>query len=310
MSRFASIDLSRLPMPDAVEPLDFETILAERKAALRGRMDVVGLLPDWNPDSESDPVVKLLEEASYRELLLRQRVNDGMRAVMLATATGSTLDVLAANFATSRQMIDAGDPKASPPRPPVYETDTRLRTRVQLAWEALSTAGPEGAYVYHALNADPRVSDVVVTSPQPGHVVLTILSTEGDGSPSASLLASVEAAMGDDGVRDGVRPFTDQLRIQAGKKLDYTISASLDLYSGPDTEVVRAASEASVMAFARLQRRLGEPVTLDGLYKALRVDGVRKVHLSAPDADLEPGETGWAHCTGIHVVRQGDSRGG
>ncbi len=308
MSRFASIDLSRLPAPDAVEPLDFETILAERKAALRGRLDAAGLLPDWNPDSESDPLVKLLEEASYRELLLRQRINDGVRAVMLATATGTTLDVLAANFSTSRQIVEAGDPKAVPPRPPVHETDARLRSRVQLAFEALSTAGPEGAYVYHALNADPRVSDVAVTSPQPGHVILTILSSEGDGTPSSSLLFTVDASMrGRSG--DGVRPFTDCLQVQAGTKLEYSVEAALDLYDGPDSEVVRAASEASVTAFTRVQRRLGEPVTLDGLYKALRVDGVRKVHLSKPSADLEPGETGWAQCTGIRVVRQGGGHG-
>ena len=39
------IDLSRLPAPDVVEPLDYESILAERKAAL------IALYPEAEPVS-------------------------------------------------------------------------------------------------------------------------------------------------------------------------------------------------------------------------------------------------------------------
>ena len=59
----ANIDLSQLPAPDVVETLDFETILAERKATL------VSLYPEEQQDAvartlalESEPLVKYLEE--------------------------------------------------------------------------------------------------------------------------------------------------------------------------------------------------------------------------------------------------------
>lgn len=55
----ATIDLSQLPAPDVVETLDFETILAERKATF------VSLYPEDQQDAiartlalESEPVVK------------------------------------------------------------------------------------------------------------------------------------------------------------------------------------------------------------------------------------------------------------
>lgn len=291
MSRYDAIDLSRLPPPAVVEALDAEAILVELKATLSAAW------PTWSADLESDPVNKLLEILAYREVLLRQRVNDASRAVLLATATGTDLDHLAALFHVARQVVTPGDPEAIPPVPPVYETDDRLRARVRLAMEGLSVAGPEGAYVFHALSADARVSDVAVTSPSPGEVVVTVLSAEGDGVPAADLLAAVETALTD----EDVRPLTDAVTIQAGTKIEYQVSAVLDLYQGPDAAVVRQVAEDSLAAFVVGQRRLGEPVTIDGLHKALRVDGVRKVTLTAPTAAIEPAADHYAHCTAITV---------
>jgi len=295
MSRYDAIDLSRLPPPDVVEALDFETVLADLKAALTAAW------PEWNADLESDPVNKLLEIIAYREVLLRQRVNDAARAVMVASATGADLDHLAALFHVARQVVDPGDPGAVPPLPPTYESDDRLRGRVRLAMEGLSTAGPTGAYVFHALSADARVADVAVASPAPGDVVVTVLSTEGDGVASADLVAAVDAALND----EAVRPLTDRVTVQAGTKIEYQVDAVLDLYPGPDTEVVRRAAETSVTEFVETQRRLGEPVTVDGLHKALRVDGVRKVTLTAPAAAIEPAADAFAVCAGITVSTAG-----
>ncbi|PJN94872.1 baseplate assembly protein, partial [Amaricoccus sp. HAR-UPW-R2A-40] len=102
MSGFGAIDLSRLPPPDVVERLDFETILGAMKA------DLIARAPDLAPALalESEPAVKILEVAAYRELLLRARINDAARAVMIATATGADLDHLAALFGVARFVLD------------------------------------------------------------------------------------------------------------------------------------------------------------------------------------------------------------
>ncbi len=47
---------------------------------------------------ESDPAYKILEVAAYRELLLRQRVNDASKLYYWPNAKGSDLDHLAALF--------------------------------------------------------------------------------------------------------------------------------------------------------------------------------------------------------------------
>ncbi len=301
MGRFNDIDLSALEPPDAVETLDYEAILATRKADMAER--VKDILPDWNPDRESDTTVKHLEEATYREGNIRQRINDAARAVLLATATGADLDAIAARYHVARQLIDPGKPDAVPPVEPTYESDASLRERTLLAFEALSVAGPEGAYISAALNSDARVENVSVTSPAPGEVLVTVLSTEGDGVAGYDLLSTVSTALSD----EDVRPLTDHVTVQAGTKIDYEVSAELTLYDGPDSEVVLEASEASCATFVDGQRKLGEPVTIDGLHKALRVDGVKKVNLTAPAAGVEPAATEFAHCTAIAVTLAGDA---
>ncbi len=84
-----------------IEELDFEAILSRRKKTF------ISLFPenqraDWANTLalESEPVTKLLEESAYMEMLLRARINNGVRASMLAYATGTDLDNIAANFNT------------------------------------------------------------------------------------------------------------------------------------------------------------------------------------------------------------------
>jgi phage-related baseplate assembly protein len=91
------IDLSRLPPPQLVEELDYEKVLTEMRNKLRE------LLPEWTGyELESDPANKVLEAAAYREMLLRQRVNEAARGVLAAFAAGSDLDHLAAFYPETR----------------------------------------------------------------------------------------------------------------------------------------------------------------------------------------------------------------
>lgn len=166
----STIDLSLLPAPSIVEVLSFEAIYAERKAAL------VAHFPANQQEAvaraleiESEPMAKLLQENAYRELVWRQRVNEGARALMLAFASGTDLDQLAANVNLTRlvkvQQLDADTTVTT------VETDALLRERIQLAFEGLSVAGPRNAYVKHARDADARVADISAISPEPCEVV-------------------------------------------------------------------------------------------------------------------------------------------
>ncbi|MDA0308927.1 MAG: baseplate J/gp47 family protein, partial [Proteobacteria bacterium] len=194
-----AINLEKLPAPDVVESLAFETILAEIKTDLTSRNTDIAAL--FESGIESDPINKLLEAFAFRELGIRQRVNDAARSVMLPYATGTDLDNLAAFYGLIRQVVQEADLEANPPIAEILEEDARFRLRVALSLEAATTAGPVGSYISHSLNADPRVKDVSVESPNPGEVVVTILSTEGMGEASQDLLDTVEAALTDEFVR-------------------------------------------------------------------------------------------------------------
>ncbi|EGI6581065.1 baseplate assembly protein, partial [Salmonella enterica subsp. enterica serovar Typhi] len=198
----AVIDLSRLPAPQIVDVPDFETLLAERKAAF------VALYPVDEQDAvrrtlalESEPVTKLLQESTYREILLRQRINEAAQAVMVAYSMGNDLEQLAANCNVKRLTVVPADNDAVPPVAAVMEDDEALRQRIPAAFEGLSVAGPTGAYEFHARSADGRVADASATSPAPAEVVLTVLSREGDGTAEKDLLDVVEKALNSENVR-------------------------------------------------------------------------------------------------------------
>ena len=292
---FTAVDLSQLPAPDVIEPLDFEAIFAAMLADLQARD------PDFSALVESDPAFKILQVAAYRELLLRQRINEAAHAVMLPYALGADLDNLAGLFGVVRLVVDPGDPSAIPPVPPTLESDADFRRRVTLSMEGFSTAGPVGAYIFHALSASGDVLDASVISPEPGEVRVTVLSRDGNGAPSSELLAAVSSALND----QDVRPLTDTVIIQAPVIETFTIEATLYFFSGPDAGVVMQSAQAAAQAYADAQRRLGRDITLSGIYAALHQPGVQRVDLAEPSANIVIGPTEAAFCTGITLTDGG-----
>ncbi|MGU5630169.1 baseplate J/gp47 family protein [Aeromonas caviae] len=296
----STITLSQLPQPDVIELLDFETILAERKAYF------VSLYPADQQASveatlalESEPITKLLQENAYRELILRQSINDAAVANMLAWAKGSDLDNLVANWKVTRLTIQPGDPTATPPVPEIKEDDEALILRALMAWDGLSVAGPTGAYEYFALSADGKVADAKGSSPAPAQALVTILSTEGNGTADATLVAKVTAALNG----ENVRPVADRLTVQSAGIINYTITAQLHIDSqGAEADVILQAARDSLAAFINPRRRIGVEVPRSAIDAALHVQGVRKVSLISW-ADITPSATQAAYCTGFTVER-------
>ncbi|EOC0418871.1 baseplate assembly protein [Cronobacter malonaticus] len=293
------IDLNQLPAPEVIEELDFESLLAERKATL------LSLFPEDQQDGvartlalESEPLTKLLEENAYREIIWRQRVNEAARAVMLAYAGESDLDVLGANFNVTRLVITPPDETTIPPVPAVIESDADFRLRIQQALEGLSVAGSTGAYEYHGRSADGRVADISVISPQPACVTVSVLSRENDGTASAALLTAVRNALND----EDVRPVADRLTVQSASIVNYQIVATLYLYPGPEREPVRAAAESKLKAYISAQHRLGRDIRKSAIYAALHVEGVQRVELTTPAADIVLDKTQASFCTDYQIA--------
>lgn len=277
-----SIDLTKLPAPAVVESLNFETILATIKA------DVIANYPDGAAtlQLESEPITKLIEVFAYRELMLRARINDAARSVMLAYAASTDLDHLAALVGVSR--LDG-------------ETDERLRYRTQLSLEGFSTAGPVLSYVFHALSASNQVKDVYVHSPIPGDVRVVVLatpSTENPGGvPATDLLTAVGAALN----ADDIRPLCDTVSILPATVSTYTVAATLTCTPGPDTAVVLAAAVAAIESYTTEQFRLGYDITVSGIHAALHQPGVMRVDLTSPPASIVIASDQAARCVSIDV---------
>lgn len=284
---FTTVNLSLLPSPNVVETLDYEVILAEMLADLRLRD------PAFTATVESDPAYKVLEVAAYRELLLRQRVNDASRAVMLAFASGSDLDQIGANFDVPRLVLDPGNPNAVPPVAPTFESDEDFRARIQLSPEGFTTAGSEGGYVFHGLSADPSIKDVQAVTPAPGQVTVYVLSRNGDGTAPLDVLNKVNDALN----AERIRPLTDNVTVMSALVTPFTVTAELIVYPGPDAEVIRIAALDALEAYVDSVRRIGYDVTLSGLYAALHRPGVQRVVLTAPLADIVVDDGEASFCT-------------
>ncbi len=292
-STFTAVDLSRLPAPTIVETLDFDTIYGQMLAQF------VALVPDFDATVESDPAVKLLQVAAYREMLLRARVNDAARAVMPAYAIGADLDNLAALMGVARLVITPANEQIGAVA--VFESDEDFRRRFVLAPEGYSVAGPEGAYIFHSLSASSDVLDASATSPTIGEVRLTILARAGTGIASAELLAAVLAYVS----AETRRPLTDYVTIQSAEIVQYAVEAEIRTFAGPDGSIVIAEARARLAAYIANSHRLGRDITRSGIFAALHVEGVQNVVLTSPAADvvLDRTQAGW--CTGTNVVHAG-----
>lgn len=294
----APIDLSLLPLPQVIETLDFEAILATRKAK------VIDLMPEADRAAtaamlalESEPAVKLLEENSYQEIVLRNRVNDAALAVMLPYAKHADLDNLGANANVKRLTIIAADPTASPPTAAVMEDDEAYRLRIQESADGLSTAGPRNAYEFHARSADGRVKDVRAISPAPCEIIIIVLSTAADGLAPPDLLQAVSLAVND----EETRPLGDLVTVQSATVDGYEVEATLYVAKGPEAPIALAAARQNAVTISTPRRPLAFSIYRAAYIAALKVEGVINVVLTSPATDILRNKTQAARCTAIQL---------
>lgn len=294
-----TIDLSQLPKPIIIEELDFETVLVDVKALM------VAAFPADQQSAvaaalglESEPLNIIAQAIAYRELLLRQRINEGVAACMLSHSTGDDLDNIAANLDTERLTITPETDTTDA----VTESDEALRLRAQAAFEGMSVAGPSAAYEYFARSASGKVADVKASSPAPAEVVIAVLSTEGDGTASPELLADVAEAVND----EEVRPLGDRVTVRSAEVVDYEINATLYLYPGPESEPIINAADASLQKFLKQNnKKISRDVARSAISAALHVQGVQRVVINSPANDIKISDVQAARNIGYHLENGG-----
>lgn len=292
--RFADIDLSRLP--ELPEGPDFDAVYAERLAESTDRLNAVGI--PYNAGAiVGDTVAITNRVGAYRELLVYAALNDAVRSVLLATATGLFLDHLGAGQVPPLERNTLLPATATAPA--VLEGDDDYRARIQLAPEALSTCGPEGAYLSFALEVD-AVKAAACYGPMsfggtpsapfvpPGEVHVSIVATEGDGTASAGLVAAVDAELS----ASKRRPIADWVTVSSAEIVPYRIEAVLYVGPGADRSVLGTLAVKRLAAQAKRQHRPGAAQLRQMLYGAAYVPDasgaivVEEVDLISPTQDV------------------------
>lgn len=325
MSRFTAPDLARLPDLPLKRP-DFEEILAERLADFEARtLDAGG---NYNVSNiEADPIVIDQRVGADREVEVRSDHNDKVRAVLLATSWGEYLDHIAATYYGIARLEVSVDEITGEI---TYEKDEDFKARIALAPEAFSTAGPEGAYIFHGLELD-GIRDVVdvatyaeedsatytdglhadafsmglratpfagrqtgdpVLAPEILQVVLPSLEY---GPADQSLLDRSFNAVN----REDARPLGDNVRVEPAQIAEYQVAGVLRFAPGADPAIIVEQARQGIEAYVAARRRIGAVVQVVGIAAAMKVADVIELEITSPVADIDPGSKGAATCTGI-----------
>lgn len=160
------------------------------------------------------------------------------------------------------------------------EDDGAYRLRIQEAPERFSSAGPSGAYEYHAKRANALIVDVSVDSPTPGEVIVCPLLKDGQ-LPDTEVLKQVSDTLN---ARD-VRPLTDKVIVEAPTSIRYDIDLSywIDRADAATAVTIQAAAEKAIKDYVMWQcQKLGRDINPTELYYRLRTAGVKRAEIRKP----------------------------
>lgn len=295
-TRFAAPDLDALPRPEAIETLNFETLIVGYKERLLQRFGEAGIEYDVQT-LETDPAIIIGEAVQYGRMNDRARVNDAVRAVLLTESWGTNLDALGARVETARL---AG------------EADDRYRFRILLAYEALATTGTYGGYAYFAMGASTAVRDVAVYGPEsglcePGEALIVITARDPEtGQPVMASPSLVETVYLETARRDR-RPLTDKVIVRAAELLPYRITANMVVRSQIDPSLARETAERRIIAYTQARALIGEAVSRDAIVAAIATDDggrvvIDSLTISEPSGDIAPGADAVPVCTSVAIT--------
>ena len=160
------------------------------------------------------------------------------------------------------------------------EDDDSYREAIHEAPEKFSCAGPDGAYEYFAKRASALITDVSVTSPQPGKVQIVPL-LEGGEIPGEEILDAVLEVCND----RTVRSLTDQVSAVAPTKVEFDITATyyIDREDEARAATIQQQVTEAVNAFVLWQKaKLGRDVNPSELIRRIMDAGAKRVVVTAP----------------------------
>lgn len=184
------------------------------------------------------------------------------------------------------------------------ESDEQLRDRIKLAPSQYSSAGSRSSYLFYAKSANALITDVSVSSPIPGTVLIVPL-TESEITPGQVLedIYNVCSA-------ENVRPLTDTVIAAAPTRKDYDIAVDVLLYEGAEATTEQAAITGQLQEYTKGKRaKLGLDIIRSHIAQKCRLANVYDVTVVSPADNLIITDEQYPHCTEITVNITGFNRG-
>lgn len=276
------IDLSKLPPPKVIEELSFTQIRDEIRA------DYLKLMREEYPDADlfdSDPASKLIDVVAAREVILRQRVNDGAKACLYPFSEDADLDNLVSFFNTEREDLPEIDPETKRLK---KESNESLRERGLLAFDQFSTAGAPSAYAFHTkkVGIPLGLADMKSITPKAGDVQIVLLFSDHTDKldKEGKVIEGITIKRGiieNYLSRDDIKPQTDRLIVDNAKVKKVRVKATIFVPIGVDKGIVTTFAISRLQLYADSRYRIGADIPLSGLYAALTVPNVERVKLDA-----------------------------
>ena len=318
MSRFVAPDLAILD--------DLQLITVSYAETEQRRVDFyTAALTEYDieynvENLETDPMrIAYSEGGAYVEMLIDQRINEAIRQLSLATAEQPGLQHIGATYYGVSQSEG--------------ENVETFRDRIQLAPEAFSTAGPEGAYIFHALELDgvSDIADAVAYSEEDGAVYSqvthsdaysmghrpTAFQNRGNGDPVvAPEVLVVIHATDDYGFEDQalcdrayaaltrkeVRPLGDNVRIEVPERVEYTVEMVIKYSLGADPTPLVEEARKRALAYVTARQKVGLVSEILGIGGSGYVSNIESVELVSPEADVGGGQKQVPICTEINIT--------
>ncbi|OLF55400.1 baseplate J/gp47 family protein [Pseudomonas chlororaphis] len=318
---------NQLAEPAIVTVEAFEDLLAEFKGF------VVEYVGARSPESAAKLKVSLENESELLSMALEafclrlqtheRKYNARIKQMLAWWATGSNLDARLADMGLERQLLDPGDSAAFPPVPAVYESDDDARLRYYLAPHA-PAAGSRMQYRREVFTLGERPTVKVDSSDSgvvtvtytfdpdgfaaqvkdgngrriaPGEVQVTVLSREGDGTPSVDLLDGVRRHF----ARPDVKPETDRVTVRAAEIKPYKIRVVAKINPGPDSGLTQVATQRQLQAYADSCHRLEGRVDPSWIDYTLHTAGAVQLEILEPVQPIVTTAFQAPYCTGVEV---------
>ena len=166
------------------------------------------------------------------------------------------------------------------------ETDSAFYERMRESMESFSTAGPSGAYIYHAKTASPLVADVAALSPTPGVADIRVLLRDGE-LPTEEVLQEVQAQLS----AEKVRPLCDFVQVSAPDTIPLNIDATyyIPKPSQNSAAVITADVEKAVQDYIRWQtEKMGRDINPSVLVSYMMKTGIKRVEVRQPEYTIVP----------------------